>query len=177
MEIKGQRILLPSSLERLQEVVMMCLRLPALLELRVTHDGVDVKRGVSDGELVVPETIRELGQGAEPPQVDTEFLLRALALEELPFEPDRHPLHTFRDMMDRVSQIQQLYPVLWLSPRGDSLDAYMALPQGTMPRMLFGLPVHYVDEDQLPGGRLLLVGSTTRYVVDASYGVTADIGG
>lgn len=175
MEIKVQRIQLPASAARLQEVLGLILRLPRLQEMRLTLSGIEVKRAVEDEE-VVPATIVELAAGVTPAEPEVEFLFKSVRLEALPSDPERHPLHTLIQLMERV-RLEQLFPSAWYVTAGDHLDAFLAQPQGTLPVWLFGVPVHYVGEDQLPDGRIVLIGSTTRHSIDATFGVTADIGG
>ena len=90
-------------------------------------------------------------------------------------DPNRHQLTTLIDMTRRVEE-RGLYCSSWYVTSGDHLDSFLAQAPGTLPTALFGLPVHYLSEDQLPDGKLLLVGSTTRHSIDAIYGITADIG-
>jgi hypothetical protein len=175
-QIATQKLPLPGNEIRLQEVIAQVLRLKSLLELKITPNGLEVRRQVQSEEPVVPESIAELARGLDAPLPDLPFLLGRLELEELRFDPDRHPLHTVMNMFERVGA-QHLHPTCWFVRDGDDLDAYVALPVGAKPQVFLGHPVHYVTDDALPEGKLLLVGSRTRQAIDAVYGVTADIGG
>lgn len=176
MEIKTQRMPLPVNERALHEVTGLILRLPQLHELKVTTTGVEVRRGVGTEEEVVPETVLEIARGVAPDAPDAAFLLSRIELESLPASHEMHPLHVLMSMMMRLQE-RRLLPCVWYVAVGDHLDKYLALRRGTLAPMLFAVPVHYVSEDQLPEGKLVLVGSPTRYLVDASYGVLADIGG
>lgn len=175
-QTEKQRLPLPGHAGRLQEVALQILRLPHLLELKVTPNGLDVMRHSLEGEPVVPESLVELARGLEAPLPDLPFLLGHIEVEELPFDPTRHPLHTLMGMFDAVS-LRNLYPVCWFVREGDSLDAFLALPVGTKPAVFLGQPVYYVTSEELPEARMLLVGARTRQAIDATYGITADIGG
>jgi hypothetical protein len=176
MEIKSQRVPMPVNEARLQEVVLLLMRLPQLQELRLSLHGIEVRRGVEDDEAVVPETVLELGKGLEILSPDVDFLLKRLELEALPLDPNRHQLTTLIEMAERV-RMRRLYASAWYVMEGDGLDRFLAQPPGTLPSWLFGIPVNYVSEEQLPEGKLLLVGSTTRHSIDSTYGISADIGG
>jgi len=177
MEPRLQRLPLPANEKRLQQLVLMLLKLDRLLELKLTPRGIEVKRGVEPDEPVVPETIVELGRGMEPPSPDVDFLLKHLPLmESLDFDLDRHPLTTLVVLMARV-RTRGLCPAGWFVAEGDQLDEFLGQDEGTLPGELLAVPVHYVPSDQLPKGKLLLVGSTTGHAIDAVYGVGADIGG
>lgn len=178
MEQRLQQVPMPPNEKRLQSVVLMLLRLPRLLELKVTPKGIDVKRAVdlSVGEAVVPETVLEVARGEEPDMPDVDFLLKSLELEQLADDKERHQLTTLVEMTERVRG-RGLHAVAWYVARGDTLDSFLAQPEGTLSAYLLGVPVYYVDEDQLPEGKLLLVGATTAHSIDSAYGITADIGG
>jgi hypothetical protein len=176
MEPKTQRLPMPQSEARLQETVLLLLRLPQLLELRIQVQGIEVRRAVNEDEDVVPETILEIARGTHTVAPDLSFLLSRLELEPLVHDPARHQLTTLMKMMEQVRE-QGLFPCGWYAAHGDGLDAFLAQPSGTLTPWLFAVPVHYVPSDQLPEGTLLLVGSNTRHSIDAVYGVTADIGG
>lgn len=176
MAVQTQRIPLPTGEKRLLETIAMALRLSQLLELKVTPTGIEVRRGVGEDEPAVPETLLEVARGVDPPAADVDLLLRQLDIESLPFDPGRHQLTTLVEMTARV-RARQLFCSAWYVAEGDDLDRFLAQPEGTLSAELLGLPVHYVPEDQLPQGKLLLVGSSTRHSIDAAYGVLADIGG
>lgn len=167
---------MPVDQKRLRETVLMILDLTSVMELRVAVLGLEVQRNVEEGEPVVPQTILDVAKGLEPEAPEAEFLLKHLVLEALDSDPDRHPLTTLIEMADRVRG-KGLHASAWYVARGDGLDSFLAQPTGTLPAYLFGLPVYYVQEDQMPEGKLLLVGSTTHHSIDSTYGITADIGG
>ena len=175
MEPKTQHLAMPVTEARLQQVMTMLLRLPRLVELRVAVSGIDVKRGVEDEELVVPETIVEIAKGIVPEEPELSVLLKTIELEPLPDVPERHPLTTLIAMTAKV-RAQGLFSSGWYVAEGDSLDHYLAQPKGTLSPSLLGIPVHYVNREQLPVGKLLLAASTTRHSIDATYAVSADIG-
>lgn len=174
--IKTLRIPMPVDTKRLRETVLLILDLPSVMELRIALLGIEVQRYVEEGEPIVPQTILDIAKGLEPEAPEAEFLLKHLKLEALDSDPDRHPLTTLIEMAERVRN-EGLYTSAWYVARGDSLDSFLAQPTGTLPAYLLGLPVYYVQEDQVPEGKLLLVGSSTRHSIDSTYGVTADIGG
>lgn len=175
MELTTQRLPMPPTEAYLQQVVSLLLRLPKLTEVRVSVSGIEVKRTIED-EPVVPETIVELSRGLVPEEPELQLLLKNVELEVLPYAPDRHQLTALILMTEKVRQ-RGVYATAWYVTEGDGLDFFLAQPRGTVPAYLFGLPVHYVAEEQLPVGKLLLLGSTTRYTIDATYGVITDIGG
>lgn len=175
METKAQRMPLPVSVPRLQEVVSLILKLPQLQEMRLMLTGIEVKRAVED-EDVIPQTILEIGRGLVPDKPGLDFLLKSVRLEALPVDFERHPLHTLIHMTRRIHE-EELYPCAWYVTEGDHLDAYLGQAKGTLVPWLLGVPVNYVSEDQLPDGRIVLVGSPTRYSIDATFAVTADMGG
>ena len=162
---------------RLEQLMVQLLRLPNVLELRLTEQGIEIKRSVpeDDSELLVPESYREFARGETPPEPEAQHLLKNIAMVELEPDPDRHQLTTLIEMMEWMRK-QDLFPCGWYVAVGDGLDAFLANPRGTLPSHLFTVRVHYVKEDVVPEGRLLLVGSPTRYSIDASSCVTAEIG-
>jgi hypothetical protein len=174
---KATRLPLPRTEARLELLMVQLLRLPNVLELRLTEGGIEIRRGVPDEgtELVVPESYRELAQGVTPPEPEPQHLLKSIEMVELEPDPERHPLTTLIAMMERLRK-QGLEPCRWYVTDGDALDSFLANPRGTLPTHLFHVPVVYVHEDLVPEGRLLLVGSPTRYSIDAMYCVTAEIG-
>jgi hypothetical protein len=176
MEAKSQRLAMPPTEARMQEAVLSILRLPQLMELKVMVTGIEVKRGVEGDEPVVPETILDISKGLVPDVPDVEFLLKQLEIEALRFDTTRAELHTLLEMTQKVVD-RGLFCCAWYVAQGNGLDYFLANPRGTMPAALFGIPVHYVSTDDLPEGKLLLVGSTSRYPIDSVYGVSADIGG
>ena len=177
MEPRIQRLALPANEARLQKLVLMLLKLDRLLELKLTPQGIEVRRAVTPDEAVVPETLVELGRGVEPPEVALEELLRVLpVMEMLDFDLERHPLTTLIALVARV-RAHKLKPACWFVEAGDQLDRFLGQDEGTVPSELFGVPVHYVSGEYLPEGKLVLVGSLTGYTIDAALGVGADIGG
>lgn len=176
MEIQAQKLGLPTNVIRLKETILSLLQLPKLQELRITSDAIEVKRGVEDDDEVIPESLVESSKGMEPPDPDVPFLLSRIQLEQLPIEPERHQLTTLIQMTALVRE-QGLHCSAWFVAQGDGLDSFLGQQEGTLPSELFGIPVYYVAGDHLPDGRLLLIGSRTRYSIDALYGVVADIGG
>jgi hypothetical protein len=176
METKSQRVPLPATEKRLQQTVLLILRLPQLLEMRLTLHGIEVRRGVEEDEPVVPETIVEVAKGISPDVPELAFLLKGLEIAVLPLDPNRHQLTTLIEMTNSL-QARGLLACAWFVTEGDGLDAFLAQSPGTLPTSLFGVSVYYVAEDQLPEGKLLLVGSSTGHLIDASHGITADIGG
>jgi hypothetical protein len=175
MEIKTQKLSMPTNARRLADLVLLLLRMPRLQMLRVTAGGIDVARAVEADEPIVPETLVELSNGVMSESVDLDILLKTILVEALPFDPERHQLTTLVQMVARVRD-KGLFPCDWYAPEGDGLDAFLGQAEGTLPAELFGIAVHYVKEDQLPENRLLLVGAETRASVDARYGITADMG-
>lgn len=175
MEKKRQVLPLPPTPQRLQQVVSMLLQLPAMLELKVTSTGIIVERGIDDGP-VVPETIVEIAKGVVPDEPPLSVLLTSVTLDTLPIDRDRHQLTTLLEMTSRVYK-KGLYPSGWYVAEGDGLDAFLAQAKGTLSPFLLGVPVHYVPHEELPPGSLVLMASSTRFSIDATYGVTADIGG
>lgn len=177
MEPRVQRLPLPANETRLRQLVLELLKLDRLLELKLTPRGIEVQRAVEPDEPVVPETMIELGQGLDPPVPDFEALLKHLPLmESLDFDLERHPLTTLIMLSTKV-YARRLRPAGWFIVEGDQLDAFLGQDEGTVPSELFGVPVHYVPQEQLPEGKIVLLGSTTGYAIDAVYGVGADIGG
>lgn len=176
MENKLQKLPMPNTEARLQEVVLLILRLPRLLEMRVATTGIEVRRIVGEDEEVVPTTLVERARGLEPEQPDVDFLLKHVAIEALPLDPNRHQLTTLIEMVERV-RLKGLKACAWYVARGDGLDRFLAQPPDTLSAWLLGIPVNYVGEDQVPEGTLLLVGSTTGHSIDSSFGISADIGG
>ncbi len=175
MQPRTQRLPMPPTEARLHELVGHLLRLSGLLELRVTPQGVAVTRGLEDvEEPVVPETLVDLARGVVPDEPDLAFLLQRVELEALPLDPARHQLHVLLDVVERVRR-RGYKPCAWYVAQGDDLDAYLAQPMGTVPAWLFAIPVRYVSADDLPPGKLVLLGSKTGYAVDAAYGVAADM--
>jgi len=175
MEIKTQKLSMPTNARRLADLVLLLLRVPRMQALRVTPGGIEVSRQVEPDEPIVPLTLVEMSEGIVQEYVDLDMLLKTIVVEALPFDPDRHPLTTLITMFTRVCS-RGLFPSDFYAPDGDGLDAYLGQAAGTLPTDLFGIPVHYVMEDQLPEGRLLLVGADTRASVDARYAITADMG-
>jgi hypothetical protein len=175
METKSQRLSMPATERRMQETVLSILRLPRLLELKVTKGGIEVKRSVEGDEEIVPRTLADVAEGIEPDVPDADFLLKHIELHELSLDRERHPLTTLVKMCDHVKH-RGLFCVGWYVANGDSLDWFLGQDKGTVPNFLFGIPVHYVPDDQVPEGRLVLVGAKSQYAIDASYGISADIG-
>lgn len=174
METRLARLSMPPNERLLQETVLLVLRLPNLLRLEVTPKGLEITRAVDAGEDVLSQTVEDTARGLEPETADIEFLLKNLRLHALPFVPDRPELHTLIDMYKTLS-MHALQPVAWYVPRGNSLPYFLALRMNEQPAELLGVPVHYVSDDQMPEGKLLLVGSKTRYAIDAEFGVITDI--
>lgn len=160
----------------MQDAVVSVLRLSRVAEVRITPEGIDVKRQIEDEEAVIPESIRQAARDIDEDMPDTGFLLSNITVESLPLDPERHALTTLIAMMSRLHE-RGLYPSAWYVARGDTLDAFLGQAEGTLPSFLFGVPVYYVEEDHVPEGRLVLIGSRTRYAIDTVYGITADIGG
>lgn len=175
MEVRSHRLPLPKSHEQLESLLLQLVRMPMLQELKLGLHGIEVKRGVEEDEVVVPESLQELAKGMSPPDPDVAFMLKQLTLVEVEPDAKRHPLTTLIVMMEMVRNAGY-NAVDWYVCDGDSLDAYVCNPKGTQPSFLFGVPVHYVAESVVPEGRLVLVGSPTRFSIDAAYSVTAEIG-
>lgn len=175
MEIKTQKLPLPGNARRLADLVLQLLRLPQMAALRVTPSGIEVSRAFANGEEeIVPQTLVELASGIVPEAVDLDILLKSITVDALPFDPERHQLTALIQMTAKVRE-RGLYPVDWYAAEGDHLDSYLGQAEGTLPNELFGIPVHYVKEDQLPEGKLLLVGAETRASIDARYAVMVDM--
>jgi hypothetical protein len=175
MEARTHRLPLPKSEMLLESLILQLLRMPMLQELKLGLHGIEIRRGVQEGEPVVPESMEELAKGIAPPDPDVAYMLSQLTMLELEPDPVRHPLTTLIVMMELVRAAGYL-AVGWYVCAGDGLDAFVCNPKGTLPKFFFGLPVHYVVESVVPEGRLVLVGSPTRFSIDAAYSVTAEIG-
>jgi hypothetical protein len=175
MEVRSHRLPLPRNHEQLESLLLQLVRMPLLQELRLGLHGIEIRRGVEEDEVVVPESLEELAKGVTPPDPDIAFMLGQLTLVEVDPDPKRHPLTTLIVLMEMV-RTAGYNAVDWYVCDGDSLDSFVCNPKGTKPKFLFGLPVHYVSDAVLPEGRLVLVGSPTRFSIDAAYSVTAEIG-
>lgn len=176
MEIRAQRLPMPVNEARLQETILHLLRLPQLQELKVSLQGLEIRRVVEEHEVVIPETIVDVARGKTPVVPDLGLLLKTIEVEALQFSQERHQLTTLMQLTEKVLE-RDLHCVCWYVAEGDTLDAFLAQEPGTCPSALFTFPVYYVPAEQLPEGKLLLVGSRTRHLIDAQYGISADIGG
>jgi hypothetical protein len=168
---KKHRFALPRSLKNLQEGVYRLLELPKLAELRVTPGGIELTRSTDEP---IPSGILQSFEGAEDQYPEIELIIEAVALDVLAFDPSHHPLTVLLKLFEAVTS-KDLRAVAWYAPADDSLDAYLGLPESTLPQSLFGLPVRYVAPSMLEN-KLLLLASETAFAMDASYGIVADIG-
>ncbi len=175
MPVKSQRLPLPPSETRLSELIHLLLRLPQLQELRITPQGIEVRRSFDGDDPVVPETLCDIAKGQVPDEAEPGFLLGRIDLVELAPHPE-HPLHILCALTEAIRR-RGLLPSAWFVADGDTLDAALGNDKGSLPTHLLGIPVRYVPDSLVPEGKLVLVGSPTRHDIDAVYGVTADIGG
>lgn len=171
---RSVRLALPKTERALQQFLLGALHLQHVTSLQVTPTSVSVERFIEpDGEVLTPALKAvHAGTALEP---DIETLVQVLKLDALVFNPEGHILHLLMRLFEMVHE-QQMQPVALFARRGDDLPAALGLPSGVAPKELFGVPVTYVDTT-LEEGSVLLVGSSSPFLADATYGVAADIGG
>lgn len=172
---RSVRLALPKTEHALRQFILGALRLANVTALEITPSSVFVERYVEpDGEVLTPALKAvHAGTSLEP---DLDTLLQVLRLEALTFEPSGHVLHLLMRLYELVHE-SGLQPVSLFVRRGDDLPAALGLPTSSEgPATLFGVPVVYV-ESGLEWGSVLLVGSPSPFLADATYGVVADIGG
>jgi len=172
---RSVRLGLPKTEQALRQFILGALRLQHVTALEVSPTSVLVERFVEpDGEVLTPALKAvHAGTSLEP---DLETLLQVLHLEALTFDPAGHILHLLLALYEMVQQFG-VQPVALFARVGDDLPAALGLPDArSAPSNLFGVPVTYVEEG-LEEGSVLLVGSPSPFLADATYGVVADIGG
>lgn len=171
---RSTRLALPKTVRVLEQFLLGALRLDRVTCVEVTPTSVTVERYVEpDGEVLTP-ALKALHAGAQL-EPDLETLVQCLKLEALVFDPEGHILHLLLSLFDMVKGAG-FQPVALFARCGDELPAALGLPTTAAPQQLFGVPVVYVEEG-LEEGSILLVGSSTPFLADATYGVVADIGG
>lgn len=173
---RSMRLALPKTERALKEFVLAALGLEDLTALEITPTSLVVERLIEpNGEVLTP-VLKAVHAGTrlEP---DLETLLQVLRLEALIFDPAGHILHLLMALYEMV-QRAGVQPVALFARTGDDLPAALGLPASSAgPAVLFGVPVVYVEDDGLEEGSVLLVGSPSPFLADATYGVVADIGG
>lgn len=174
-ELRKAAYPLPTNPKALERFMCETLRLGWLTLVEVTSSGIKIERHVHEGEPALPASLSGLLQGTEPLDPDLPFLLQHVVVEQMPFNPERHILHTLIELFE-VLKRRQLNIVALYVAAGDELAAALGLATGTDIPRLFGVPIYYVAEGIDPG-HLLAVGSPTPFIVDATTGVVADLGG
>lgn len=166
--VRSKTLPLPRTKEQLLELLKRVLDLSELREITVTEQSVTVSRRVPGNAPVVPPT-------DDDETVDGEFALHHLAdnLDEYPFAPEEHPLFILRDVMARITN-RGLRPNWVLAPAGGWLEAYLGLPEEPPATHVFGMRVVLLRDQKY--GKLVVVGSPTNYLSDASYGVIVEMG-
>jgi hypothetical protein len=154
---------LPRSLSQLVWLVQRMLSLPQLQRLEVATDGVTVERCVFPNEEVAPV--------ASFPYPDAKFILRTVqelgALHEMPFDPEVHP---YLALLEATNQIHKagLRPCAIVAPDAEWLSAFLGIDDART--SVFGMEVILAGEDVLDN-RLVVLGGTSPFIFDASYGV------
>lgn len=171
---RSVRLGLPKTEQSLRQFILGALRLEHVTALEVTPTSVLVERFVEpDGEVLTPALKAvHAGTSLEP---DLDTLLQVLHLEALTFDPAGHILHLLMALYETVRRFG-VQPVVLFARAGDDLSAALGMPVSSAPTSLFGVPVVYV-EGGLEEGSVLLVGSPSPFLADATHGVVADIGG
>jgi hypothetical protein len=172
---RSVRLALPKTEQALRQFLLGALRLEHVTALEVTPTSVSVERFVEpEGEVLTPALkATHAGTSLEP---DLDTLLQLLHLEALTIEPGAHVLHLMMRLYEMVLEAG-VQPVALYARQGDDLAAALGLPASSAgPATLFGVQVVYVDSG-LEEGSILLVGSPSPFLADATYGVVADIGG
>lgn len=162
--------LTPIAFERF---VVEVLRLSKVLGVKIDPAGIEVTRAVEGDDPVVPLAVEDIFTGVVLPAPDLVFLLNNIDIQQLEFSESRHILHTLIQLFGYLDSRGLFVAGIYVCA-GDELAAALGLPSGDYPR-LFGIPVQYVTAGLEPG-KILAIGSPTRFIADATLGVIADLG-
>lgn len=171
------RLPFPKNVVRLQEILSYILKLPGLVSFQVTGSGIEVTRNVEEDEPPVPLTLLALANETEISAPRVSDLAKVIDIVATTAVPGAHPLTVLMKMTSDVVAAT-LEPTLWICRRGDWLNSWLGLPASHErdDETLMGIPIVYTTEEDLPQGKLLLLGSLTRIAADAVMGVVAEIG-
>jgi hypothetical protein len=159
---------LPRSLEELVALFKKAIQLPHVEEVRVTSKTFELRRLVADREEVFPKDTEVLDE------FDPEFVLSHIELDELPFDPERHPYHNAEIAMRMITS-RGYQPRFLVAPEGPWVAAYFDLPEEPPPTHVFGMKVIH-DTSDAYHEKLVVIGCNGPYITDAVYGVIIDIG-
>ncbi len=162
----------PRSVEELVALFKKVVTLPDVEEINVTSEGFRVRRLVGEDEDVIPR------KGKLDEHLDPDFVLNQLALNdalvELPFVPDAHPYHNMEAAMQMLTD-RDVRPAFFFAPEGPWVAAYFDLDKDPPPTHVLGLRIVY-SKSETYREKFVVVGSSSGYLSDSSFGVIIDMG-
>ena len=166
-ELKTHVEALPPDQDALLALFKRAIQLTGVEEIRITpEDGFLMRRQCEEDEKPWPTT--------DDVEVDADFVLARLELEEVPFHPDAHPLQTVAEAV-RMVTTQGFIPSFFFAPEGGWVAAYMDLPATPAPTHVLGMRVATFHTDTYQE-KFVVVGGPSNYLADACYGVIVDMG-
>lgn len=166
-QLRSETRPLPKTNENLLLLVRGLVDLPLVTNITLSPTGVSITRHVLPGEPVIPAS---LASDALP---DVEFVMKLLGerngLEQLPFNPSRHPFHALLEA-SRMISARYMRPTHIIAPDEEALGAFLGLPEGASVKEVFGLSVIYTANASFAES-LMMIGSTSALVTDAYMGV------
>lgn len=164
--VRAQTVPLPRTKELTLKLLGKILDLSEIQEVVISPGDITVSRRVAENVPIVPSVDDE--------DVDGDYVLRHLAdnLEEHVYT-DAHPLFVIRDVMNRIT-LRGLRPNWVLVPAGGWAEAYFDLPEEPPATHVFGMRIIPLRDQEYR--KLVVVGSPTNYLSDASFGVIVDMG-
>ncbi len=165
-KLKTAELNLPKNQEGVIALFKRVLVLPKTMDIRVTPSSFTVSRYVAGDEDVVPEDIDVIP--------DFEFVTGKIAMEEIPFQPGAHPYLVVEAAM-RMLTDTGLKICGILAPDASMLVAYLGLDLEVAPEYVLGHRVIYTEKTPSLE-KLVIVGGSSHYFIDATHGVIVDMG-
>lgn len=159
---------LPRSKEALIDLLKRALELSEVEEIRVTPSEFHIRRSVHEDEEVLPKT------DTSKLEIDPDFLLKSLELEELPIETkDDHPYLRLQHACSRIGA-KGLSAIALLAPDGEWLSAFLGLDE-SRPERVLGLRAVYTVSPSYEE-KIVVIGASSNFLIDARVGVIIDLG-
>lgn len=160
---------LPRTKDELVELFKRAIELPNVDEVKIsTREGFIVRRMVGDEEQVMPKP-------AEVEELDPDFVMQRLELDELDYVNDEHPLQTLARGTREIT-VRGYLPSHFFTPAGEWVQAILDLPDGVAPPThCLGMRVAEFQSEAFQE-KFVLVGGPTHYLSDACFGVIVDMG-
>lgn len=162
--VEREAVLAPQTRDELLEMLKLATSLARVSRIEITPKRLVVKRVVHEREEVFPD------KSALTAEIEPGFLLPRLVMTEIPARA--HAFFTLQAAVDLITDNGLRVIGLW-APQGELVGAWLGLPNGSVPRHVFGHAVTYMEGD-VWAQKIVVIGGPTQWLSDATHAMVID---